>query len=64
MGETVELRPNLPGAGAYGQEGPGYVLAPFATSLEQRTRLLGGLVESLVEVGAISQQALRNELQV
>lgn len=64
MGQAVQLRPSMPGAGPYGQEGPGYVLAPFATSLEERTRILGGLVEGLVEVGAIPKQALRNELQV
>lgn len=64
MGNAVELRANTPGAGPYGQEGPGYVLAPYATSLDRRTQILQGLVESLVEVGAIPKQALRNELQV
>lgn len=64
VGEALELRPNVPGAGVYGQEGPGYVLAPFASSLEQRTRIVGDLVQSLVKVEAIPQHAVRNELQV
>ena len=63
-GTAVELRPSIPGAGPLGEEGPGYVLAPFASRVEERTRVLSGLVEGLVEMGAIPKQALRNELQV
>lgn len=63
-GSAVELRPSILGAGPFGQEGPGYVLAPFASSVEERTRVVSGLVEGLVEAGAIPKQALRNELQV
>lgn len=62
-GTAVELRPSIPGAGPLGEEGPGYVLAPFASSVEERTRVMSGLVEGLVETGAIPKQALRNELQ-
>ncbi|CAN0260460.1 unnamed protein product [Ascophyllum nodosum] len=60
---TVELRPDMPGAGPFGQEGPGYVLAPYASSVDERSRIMKGLVEGLADIGAISKQALRNELQ-
>lgn len=63
-GTAVELRPSIPGAGPFGQEGPGYVLAPFATSVKERTRVVSGLVEGLVEAGAIPKHALRKERQV
>ena len=63
-GTAVELRPSISGAGPFGEEGPGYVLAPFASRVEERTRVMRGLVEGLVEAGAIPKQALRNELQV
>lgn len=63
-GTAVELRPSIPGAGPLGEDGPGYVLAPFASRVEERTRVMRGLVEGLVETGAIPKQALRNELQV
>lgn len=64
LGDAVELRPSIPRAGPFGQDGPGYVLAPYATSVEERTRLMAGLVQGLVDVGAIPRQAVRNELQV
>lgn len=63
-GSAVEFRPNMGGAGPLGQEGPCYVLAPYASSVDERTRVMSGLVQGLAEAGAISKQALRNELQV
>lgn len=63
-GTAVELRPSINGAGPFGQPGPGYVLAPFASSVEERTRVVEGLVQGLADTGAIPKQALRNELQV
>lgn len=63
-GDAVTFRASVPGAGPLGAEGPAYVLAPYASSVEERTRAVGGLVEGLVETGAIPKAALRNELQV
>lgn len=62
--DAVLLRANVPGAGPLGSEGPAYVLAPYATSVEERTRAVDGLVQGLVEMGAIPGRAIRNELQV
>lgn len=63
-GDAVMFRASVPGAGPLGLEGPAYVLAPYASSVEERTRAVSGLVEGLVETGAIPKEALRNELQV
>lgn len=63
-GDAVMFRASVPGAGPLGLEGPAYVLAPYASSVEERTRAVGGLVQGLVETGAIPEEALRNELQV
>lgn len=63
-GAAVSLRANVPGAGPLGAEGPAYALAPYATSVEERTRAVEGLVQGLVDMGAIPSHAIRNELQV
>lgn len=66
VGDAVVFRAGFPGAGPRGgvDEGPAYVLAPFANSVEERTRVVSGLVQGLVEAGAIPREAVRNELQV
>lgn len=66
VGDAVVFRAGLPGAGPRGgaDEGPAYVLAPFANSIEERTRVVSGLVQGLVEAGAIPKEAVRKELQV
>lgn len=63
-GDAVMFRASVPRAGPLGLEGPAYVLAPYASSVEERTRAVSGLVQGLVETGAIPKTALRNELQV
>lgn len=63
-GDAVMFRASVPGAGPGGMEGPAYVLAPYAASVEERTRVVSGLVQGLVDTGAIPKGALRNELQV
>ncbi|CBN74091.1 Adenylate kinase family protein [Ectocarpus siliculosus] len=62
-GDAVMYRASVPGAGPVGMEGPAYVLAPYAASVEERTRVVSGLVQGLVDTGAIPKGALRNELQ-
>ncbi|CAB1105578.1 unnamed protein product [Ectocarpus sp. CCAP 1310/34] len=62
-GDAVMFRASVPGAGPMGMEGPAYVLAPYAASVEERTRVVSGLVQGLVDTGAIPKGALRNELQ-
>ncbi|CAN0388353.1 unnamed protein product [Ectocarpus sp. 12 AP-2014] len=57
------FRASVPGAGPVGMEGAAYVLAPYAASVEERTRVVSGLVQGLVDTGAIPKGALRNELQ-
>eukprot|EP00611_Tribonema_gayanum_P019269 TRINITY_DN3302_c0_g2_i1.p1 TRINITY_DN3302_c0_g2~~TRINITY_DN3302_c0_g2_i1.p1 ORF type:complete len:711 (+),score=209.74 TRINITY_DN3302_c0_g2_i1:2723-4855(+) len=44
-------------------DGPAVVLAPYATSPEERTRTLEGLVQSLVSAGVIDGTSVRDELQ-